>query len=57
MTTEEKIEKKTNRKQAVTIIHDDNPKDLDVVGQEKTDPNSTMRAEEILHANNFLGDL
>lgn len=39
------------------IIHDDNPNDQNVGDKEKTDPNANLGAEEIIDANNFLGDL
>jgi len=39
------------------IIHDDNPNDHLVGTGQKTDPNANLGAEEILDANNFLGDL
>lgn len=57
MTVNDKLHNTVDPTKAAKIIRDDNPKDLDVGSREKTDPNDTMRADEIIDANNFLGDL
>lgn len=51
------VHKPAEPAQVQATIGDDNPNDDSAGGKDKTNPNASMSADEIIDANNFLGDL